>query len=176
MSEPSLYRRLLGAQFDTLPDALRRFHDMPGGGHARGTMSVTRPASRLHNVLANVLGLPKAGVDVPVSLRVTVEPGREHWVRRFNEHVLRSVQWAKGDCLMERIGPSTISCSLVVDGDSLRYEFGRAWFLGIPLPRRLAPYVESWVTGRDDGWYVTVRIFAPLLGEMIHYEGCLQLQ
>lgn len=176
MSGPSLYRRILGAQFDTLPEVLRRFHDTPGGGQARGTLSVKRPPARLHNTLANLLGLPRSGTDVPVRLHVTVEQDRERWVRHFNEHVLQSVQWAQGDRLMEAIGPSTISCSLVVDGANLRYEFGRAWFCGIPLPRWFAPYVESWLTAHDESWYVTVRIFAPLLGELIHYEGWLQPQ
>ncbi len=40
MASPSLYRRVLGAGFDELPDVLKRFHGGAAGGSARGTFRV----------------------------------------------------------------------------------------------------------------------------------------
>ena len=176
LRQPSLYRRILGPAFEALPDVLRRFHDTPGGGRARGRLTIERPDGWLRNALANLLGLPRRGVDVPVSLDIAVEQDRERWVRCFDGQIVRTVQWDCDGRLMEALGPSTFSCALLIDGATLRYQFDRAWFCGILLPRRLAPHVESWVTARDGGWFVTVRIFAPFLGELVHYEGWLEPQ
>ncbi len=63
---------------------------------------------------------------------------------------------------------------LEIDGSRLRYVFHRAWFAGIPIPRRLSPSVESYVDAGETGWRVVVRIFAPFLGELVHYEGWIE--
>ncbi len=75
---------------------------------------------------------------------------------------------------MERVGPIVFSSSLEIDGSFVRYPFRRAWLLGIPLPPRLSPHVEGWVCAGDRGWQVMVRISAPFLGELVHYEGWVE--
>src|SRR4029077_16791550 len=97
----SLYRRILGARFDSLPEVLRRFHDTPGGGRARGTLQVERAARRLRNALASRLGLPEPGTDVSIRLEVKDEGERERWIRHLQGRRLETVQWAQGDLLME---------------------------------------------------------------------------
>ena len=56
----------------------------------------------------------------------------------------------------------------------MRYEFRRAWFAGIPLPVWLSPYVDGYVDAGETGWRVVVHIFAPFLGEIVHYEGWVE--
>jgi hypothetical protein len=75
---------------------------------------------------------------------------------------------------MERIGLASFSSELVVQGSRLRYEFRRAWFAGIPLPRWMSPHVDGHVDAGDLGWQVAVQIFAPWIGEIIHYEGWIE--
>jgi hypothetical protein len=174
MAAPSLYRRILGAQFETLPAVLRRFHDADGGGRARGAFQVERGPGRLRNGLASLLGLPQAGSDVPVRLRVAVEGDRERWIRDFDGHRVETVQWARGETLMECSGHVRFSCGLVLDGSRLRYEFRRAWFAGIPMPRWFSPGVESYVDAGDAGWRVVVRVLVPFLGELVRYEGWVE--
>ena len=170
----SLYRRILGTRFDALPDVLRRFHDTPGGGRARGTLKVERAAGRLRNALASLLGLPKAGMGVPIRLEVEVEGDRERWVRHLQGRRLETVQWARGDLLMESFGPTAFSSELVVEGACLCYKFRRAWVVGILLPRRLAPVVDGRVDAGEGGWRVAVRVVAPFLGELVRYEGWVE--
>jgi hypothetical protein len=105
---------------------------------------------------------------------VEVEGDRERWVRHLPGRRLETVQWARGDLLMEAVGPTSFSSALVVDGPCLRYVFGRAWFLGVPLPRRLAPVVDGSACAGDGGWRVAVRIAAPVLGELVRYEGWVE--
>lgn len=174
MVSASLYRRILGARYDELPEVLRRFHEAPGGGRARGTLRVERPPGRFRNALASLLGLPEAGNDVAVRLEVFVEGDRERWVRHIGGRRLVTVEWARGELLMEAIGPTSFSSALVVDGASLRYEFRRAWIVGVPLPGSLSPVVDGSADAGDGGWRVTVRIAAPVLGELVRYEGWVE--
>ena len=104
MARPSLYRRILGDRFDALPAVLRRFHDAEGGGRARGTFRVERGPGRLRNAVASILGMPRAGTDVPVRLQVVAEGDRERWTRDFDGVRVETVQWARGESLMEAMG------------------------------------------------------------------------
>lgn len=169
-----LYPRVLGAQFDALPEALRRFHTTPGGGSASGTLRVERGRGWLRNALASLLGLPRAGNEVPVQLRIQVEGDRERWVRSFRGQPVVSLQWAHNGLLMERAGLFSFSCRLAVTGPRLVFDFQRAWFAGVPLPRPFAPFVESYLDAEETGWWLLVRIFAPVLGEIVSYEGWVE--
>jgi len=174
MAPPSLYRRILRARFDALPAVLRRFHDAEGGGRARGTFRVERGRGRLRNGVASILGMPRAGTDVPVRLQVMSEGGRERWIRDFDGHRVETVQWAQGESLMEAMGRIRFCCALVLDGSRLRYEFRRAWFAGIPIPRWISPSVVSYVEAGDAGWFVLVHVLAPMLGALVKYEGWIE--
>lgn len=169
-----LYRRVLGEQFDALPEVLRRFHTIPGGGAAGGTLRVQRGRGWLRNALASLLGLPRAGTEVPVQLRVQVDGDRERWVRSFRGQPVVSLQWARDGLLMERAGLFSFSCRLVVAGPRLVFDFQRAWVAGVPLPRLFAPFVESYLDAEENGWWLLVRIFAPVLGEIVSYEGWIE--
>jgi Domain of unknown function (DUF4166) len=171
---PSLYRRVLGERFDALPEVLRRFHGLPDGGRAHGRLRVERAKGRLRNGLANLLGMPKSGLQVPVQLRIEVRGDRERWVRHFGGRPFVTEQWERDGLLMERSGAVTFSCAMWVDGARLHYEFRRAWFLGLPMPRRLSPSVVSWVDAGDGGWTIVVRIFVPILGALVSYEGWVE--
>ncbi len=174
MASPSLYRRVLGAGFDQLPEVLRRFHDGEMGGSARGTFRVVRGDGMVRNIVAGLLRLPRAGESVPIWLEVKVNGDREQWLRHFAGRCTRTVQWADGNLLMERFGLTSFSSALVVTGSRVHYEFRRAWFAGIPLPVWLSPYVDGYVDAGATGWRVTVHIFAPFLGEIVHYEGWVE--
>ncbi len=168
-----LYSRLLGDQFDSLPEALRRFHAAPEGSRATGVLRVVRAQGRLRSALASLLGLPASGDAVPTELRVSVEGNRERWTRRFQGRPIETVQWDWHNLLLERSGPFSFSCALRLEGSRLHYEFRRAWFYAFPLPQWLAPCVVSHVDGRDKGWDLYVQINAPFLGEIVRYEGAM---
>ncbi len=174
MTSQCLYRRVLGSRFDELPAVLQQFHGAADGGRARGTFRVERGAGLLRNALASLSGLPKAGTNVPVCLQIVVKGNRERWIRRFPGRTLVSTQWADGELLMEAFGLTKFSSAVVVDGSRVRYEFRRAWFAGVPLPSWLSFYVDGCVHAGDAGWRVVVHVFAPFLGEIVHYEGWVE--
>jgi hypothetical protein len=75
---------------------------------------------------------------------------------------------------MEKRGPVSFSSALVVRRSRLVYEFRRAWFAGIPLPAGLSPYIDGYVDAGETGWRLAVHIFAPFVGEIVHYEGWIE--
>jgi hypothetical protein len=117
------------------------------------------------------MGFPAAGADVPVLLEVSVKGDREVWCRRFAGRPVVSRQWERDHLLIEAFGVNSFSCNLAIAGPDLIYEFRRAWLAGIALPSWIAPRVDGRVTGDPGGWHVSVRVFAPVLGEILHYEG-----
>ena len=85
-----------------------------------------------------------------------------------------SKQWENDHLLIEQYGMNWFSSSLSIKGADVIYEFQRAWLAGIPLPSWLSPRVDGLVTGEETGWRVVVRVFAPFLGEIVHYEGWVE--
>ncbi len=170
---PSVYRRLLGPALDALPRTLRDFHDVETEwrGHAR--FRISRGRGRLRNLVAALGRLPPSGEDVPVRLRVVAEGPRERWLREFGGHKFESVQWPQDGLLMESLGALRLGFRVTVEPPALRLEPVRAWVLGVPWPLALAPTGEGEEVGRADGCAVVVRACAPLLGELVRYEGLL---
>jgi hypothetical protein len=174
MSSLPLYRRIMGERFEALPEVLQRFHGAPEGARAHGTFQVERGTGRLRHAVASWLGLPASSQAVPVSLEIAVEGDRECWCRRFGAQQFVTVQWARGDLLMESLGAVTFSSALLLDGRCLRYEFRRAWFRGMPFPRWASPRVTGVTHADESGWRVEVHVFAPVLGEIVRYEGWIE--
>lgn len=171
-----LYHRILGDSFDALPVALRRFHSLPRGGTAHGTLRVTHGKGRLRSKLATVLRLPPEGDHVPLRLHVAVEGEREHWQRDFGGVRLTTLQWAWRGLLVEGMGPLRWGFRLTACPGSLRFDRERAWLGALPLPAVLAPRITAIVTeAGPDSWNVTVRVAAPILGLLVAYEGKVTL-
>src|SRR5215468_4121917 len=129
-----LYRRLLGAAFDSLPPTLRDFHDVEHERHFRADFRITRGRGWLRRLVCWLGGLPPAGEQVPLRLRVVPEGDRERWVRDFGGHRLESVQWTADGLLIEAIGPMRLALRVTVDGPALRLETVKAWVLGVRWP------------------------------------------
>jgi hypothetical protein len=167
----SLYRRLLGPAFDALPPALQSFHDVEKEWQGHASFRITRGKGWLRNLVATLGGLPPAGENVPMRLRVVAEGERERWIRHFGGHKLESVQWAQGGLMVESVGALRLGFRLTVEGPALKLHPARAWLLGVPWPRSLAPWGSGVEVGRPDGCAIAVRVDFPLLGFLVQYEG-----
>lgn len=170
-----LYRRFFGAAWETLPPLVRAMHD--GDGMARGLAVVERGRNPLARLLAAIIGVPKAGTDVPVEVVFRTENGREVWQRRFAGKPFRSVQFEgrgrSAGLIRERFGPATIDLAMVIDGETLRLIVRRWSFLGISLPRFLAPRGDNHECVEDGRFRFHVEIGFPLIGLIVRYRGWL---
>lgn len=171
MTFVSLYRRLLGPDFDRLPLVLRTFHDSAGGGLGAGVFRVQRSTRRVARAAARALRLPPEGDQVLLTLRVTVDDGRELWERTFGTHQLRTMQWLEGGRLLERIGAATLAFDVTGDECGMRFRSVDFRCLGVAVPRGLAITVEADVRGFEAHWEVAVVVRAPRVGVITSYEG-----
>ena len=170
-----LYQRLLGASFERLPPALRRFHAQPGGA-ATFALQVTREPGFLHAVAAALIGLPAANARALGTLVVTVRGEREVWERSFPDTKLTSVQWIDGGRLVEASGPVHILFDVTADERGMQFA-PVAWrCFGVPLPGALLPRISSTVRGDATGWELLVSIALPGLGHIASYGGAVTPQ
>ncbi len=167
----SLYRRILGEAFDTLPPVLRRFHDQECGGSASGTFCVIHGKGWLCRRLARLGRLPDPGSAVPVRLRVVSEGPRERWIREIGGRRLETLQWGHHGLLVEAVGPFRSGYRVDAGPEGMRLRSVRGWLYALPIPSALAPRIEAVVAAPGNAWHVRVRIVLPLLGLLAGYEG-----
>jgi hypothetical protein len=168
---PTLYRRLLGDAFDTLPPVLRRFHAQEAGGSARLVFEVSHGNGGLSRAAAKIGRLPRPGAKVRGSLRVVVEGERERWIREVGGRRVETLQWRADGRLIEATGLLRLGFEVNGDADGLRFRSVRGWLGGLPLPPPLLPKVTASIVGREASWWVTVRVELPVLGLLMQYEG-----
>jgi hypothetical protein len=172
----TLYRRLLGDAWHRLPAPLRALHEVDTRLVACGVGRVER-GSWPAQFVATLFRFPRAGEEVAVEVEFVERDGRQTWTRRFDGRALRSVQWeGRGGfdrLLCERFGPLVFGLALVLDGERLRLVVRRWTLLGVPLPRVLAPRVDSFEEAVDGRFGFHVEIVHPALGLLVRYAGWL---
>jgi hypothetical protein len=142
-----------------------------------GRATVVRGGGLLARAVATLFGFPPSAEDVELKVTFRRAGGVETWQREFGAHHFVSVQFAGAGryegLLCERFGPFTFGIALVVDGRELRLVVRRWSLLGIPLPRGLAPRVDSFETEAQRRFELKVAIALPLIGDLVHYTGWL---
>ncbi len=168
-----LYRRVMGAAFDSLPRPLREMHAVFGDAGAKGTATVTRGHSLPARLVASIMGFPPEGEhDVHVSFEE--EGGIERWTRDFAGHVFKSELSQTGRNLVERFGPMRFFFDLPGDEAGLTMVMRKWSIFGVPMPLVLAPRSEAREWGEGDDFCFDVPIALPLIGNVIHYRGRLR--
>gem|GEM_PF-655964 len=179
----TLYMRMVGQDaWANLSEPVKRLHK--GTVRATGRFTIRRGESIAARVVARLMRLPSAGVDVPVRLAVTAHARGERWARTFGTDTpLVTEQWAGADGeIVERIGPTEVRYRLEVAGGALYYRHtGTALRLGpirLPLPRMFAPRIaarESALTN-ENSTHISVEVSHPLLGRLISYKGFIEIK
>lgn len=173
----ALYPQLLGTAFETLPPQVQVLHRDAQPRCWRGQADIRRGRGVLARLVAAVIGFPKEGEAVPVTVAFAPERGGERWTRDFGGHRFSSWQ-RRGDgrndyLLVERFGLIDVAIALVVEGDRLCL-VSRGWsLLGVPLPGCLLPNGTTFETERDGHFVFDVEIAAPFIGLIVGYRGRL---
>lgn len=171
------YRRVLGTAFASLPPRLQDLHGSTKARRWGGTAEVRRGQGLMSALIAAVVGFPKAGSQVPVTVTFTPEDGAERWTRTFAgatfSSVHRSGTGREAHLLVERFGMASVALALVVDGDGLSLVPRRWSLLGLPMPRFLLPSGRSRETEQDGRFCFDVVISMPLVGLIVAYKGTL---
>ena len=172
-----LYRRVLGSRFDVLPPEIRTMHEVTDYREARGRCHIDRGRHPLARLVAWLFRFPPAGADVPVSVRFTVNKGRETWRRDFAGAILVSIQEAPAGIapgmLVERFGPFAFALAVPAGPTGLSLEPRQMWFCGVPMPNAMLPRIEAGETVVDGRFRFDVRLAMPWIGLLVHYRGHL---
>ena len=180
-SGANLYRRVLGSAYDALPAQVQQLHDSAAPRRWSGQAEITRGTSVLARIIAAMVGFPKAGSAVPVSVTFTPDGaskgGGERWTRDFGGKRFTSHQSCgsgrNASLLVERFGVAAFALALVVE-DGRLHLIPRRWsFLGIPMPQWLLPGGTSFETAEGGAFTFNVEITAPLAGLIVTYKGTL---
>lgn len=172
---PTLFQKLLGASFYSLPPAVRALHDVSGRGNYAGRATIVRGRNPFARLCAALAGLPAAQADVAVTVGLDAAADGESWRRDFGGQKMHSRLRGDGRLLSERLGPVRFRFSLHAFDQALHWRVAAARLLGVlPLP-------ASWFDGvrcreGEEGGRYTFQVEAalPLIGELIRYEGWLE--
>ena len=173
-----LYQRILGTAWDRLPEPIRRLHTIEHVGLHSGKAIVDRGSGLIARFIAGLYGFPEAGSDVPVTVRLEKAASGEIWQRTFAGRIFRSYQapgrGSSRHLIEERFGPITVGLALVEQDGRLGY-IVRGWkFLGIPMPRFLAPGGSTHEHAADGRFHFHVEIAHSWFGLIVRYRGWLE--
>lgn len=173
-----VYARAMGDRFAALPPAVRAMHSIIGDGGAEGEGTVERPSNLFAKIIGAIVRFPPAG-HYPLHVHFAEAKGQEKWTRNFGGHLFSSVLSQDGPDgsghVAERFGPMRFVFALPSDESGLQMKLQRWTFLGIPMPRALAPRTEASEWQDDQGRFrFDVKIRFPLIGQIVHYTGWLR--
>lgn len=173
---PSLFETACSSPvYRELPAALRTFHDVDAPSVWAGRATVESGKSPIAQLIRRVFGFAHEGVDVPVVVSVERSEVAETWTRNFAGRRFTSrLTHVSGNTVREQFGPFSILMGIKAANGRIVMPVVGWRFLGLPLPRALAPRSETSESQDGEGRFCfDVRISAPLTGLIVHYRGWL---
>lgn len=159
-----MYREVLGGQLDQLSDHVRRAHQAPLD--ARGVANVKGPTRPLAKLVAELLGLPRAGEHQEVQVIVSNTPRGQQWDRTFGRRRVVTTQSVRAGSVVESRRGGAMELSVYVEGGDVIYYSVRATLRGMALPHALTPQIKGRVSPTGTGWKVHVEIEMPWVGHL----------
>lgn len=171
----SLFRDILGAGFDDMPEVVGRMHGSEATQEAAGTVRVwggANPLSRLVRVLA---GLPRPAWRASARIRFVRGPDHEEWDRRFGSARFRTVVKREGRHMAERLSgaPVTLVYELRADDRGFSVHVVQVRLLGLPLPRLLKPQMEARAGAWRGRYRFSILAGFWFCGRVVGYAGWL---
>jgi YfiH family protein len=171
----TLFARLLGDAFATLPARVRELHRAPGKRSYHGAATVKRGNGWLSRLCGWAAGLPAAAPESQLGVEIAADAHGETWTRNFGAQAMRSRLWQAGSLLRERVGLVTFGFALSASDGVLRWDVHEVRALGLRWPARWFSGVHACESEQDGRYRFEVRAALPLVGDLVHYEGWLAL-
>ena len=170
---PTLFQRLLGAEFYHLAPEVKTLHSGPGGW--RGVCEIRRGEGVLARLACTLAGLPPSMSDAPLTVQIEMRDAQEFWRRDFNGRPMTSRLGYRDGRLHERMGPMTFRFRLYRIDNELHWIAEGAKIFGLlPLPGGWLDEVRCRESGADGRYRFEVDAQLPLIGRLIRYEGWLE--
>jgi hypothetical protein len=169
----SIFHRVLGEAYLSLPPELRKIHD---GGARRtwaGRCDIERGKNLLVRLMATIASLPPTSRDVQVTVKITADTNSEIWTRNFGGHIMRSKLKLRKGLLSERLGPVSLCFELCNEQGSIEWHLRSVHYLGLPLPTRFFAGTCARETWANERYNFYVHVSLPILGLLVSYQGWL---
>jgi hypothetical protein len=172
-----LFPRVLGRDWDALPDVVKRGHELEPEFHGTGTFTIVHGASWHLRLFARVMGMPPAGEGVPTRLDVVSEGDELVWRRDFGGARMDSRMYEiDGGRIAERRGPIELCLRVTVEDRAIVYRSDgarlRVGGVRVPFPSFLAPGIEGRVWADGASMHTKIKIDS-WMGTIVTYEGPL---
>ena len=175
------YEKIMGDAYARLLPAVQDLHRTGTGRKFAGRCDVTRGKNPLSNLVAEIIGFPKSGRDVPVTVSVTPDnegDAGEVWIREFGIGKFQSHHslghGRRSRLMTEKFGPISIHMAILEEDGKMRIQTQGWSFLGIPLPKLLRPGGDVYESQDEQGRMTFhVDLVAPLFGRLCKYHGWL---
>jgi hypothetical protein len=171
----SLYRQVMGPDFDLLPDELRFFHSIKGETRLSGRCSITGAQTLPGRLLGWVFSLPKTTEDASFLFELEADMHQETWRRHFPNRMMASRMHVASGTLIERLGPVDLHFRLKADSGKLAMLLSGISVAGIPCPKFLIPSVIAEETASPGKLHFNVAAHLQLIGLLVAYQGFLNL-
>ena len=141
-------------------------------GHVclRGWANVER-GNWLAHLLCNAMGFPKASQRCELEVDCIHSKTRMEWKRNFSGIKMESYFEIKKGFLVEKLGMLKIYFNAVEENTSLHYKPVFMTYLGLRLPKFLAPSVVAYESQVNDKYHFFVDVKMPIIGRVIAYQG-----
>jgi len=168
-----LYQRLLATKFTTLPAPVQALHNLTDRMEYSGTCDVVRGKNPYCRFICWLMQLPPDGPAQNLRVQFRADDGREHWTRIFGDKKFYSLQYAKGDALLEKINIITLAFRVTATPEKLALVLQQVYLLGLPVGTIFRPNVVAEEYAEDDIFKVRVNVTLPLFGLLVRYDGSL---
>ncbi len=173
---PTLFQRLMGAEFYHLAPEVKALHSRPGRSRWRGQCTIQRGRNVLARLACTFSRLPPSMQAAAVSVEIDSQGERETWRRDFNGVPMTSRLRLDAGQLQEWLGPMRFRFRLYRIDNDLHWIAESAKIFGLlPLPASWVEEVKCRESGADDRYQFLVDARLPLIGSLIRYEGWLVL-
>lgn len=169
----SLYRSLLGPDFDQLVIQLQEFHEL--NFCATGSLTVTHNPNPIAKIVVWLTRLPKEGSNLRTTVEVLAMNDRETWIRNIGTSKLVSKQSIRDGQLVETFGPMSIRFLTVVKDGGLVYQSDQTRLFGLSVPKFSRLSITASNMPSRAGWVVLVQVHFGKFGTICQYEGEMQL-
>ena len=167
---PTLFRRLLGRAYESLPGPIQAVHDQPANW--RGHCTVERGPGIAARGLGWLMALPPPGRHAAIEVHIEPHPRGETWTRAIGGKLMCSHLREEGGLLVESMGPATFRFVLERHASHVGWRLHSVCALGMPLPRRL--FAIDAKESVEDGLYrFEVRAAIIGIGLLVAYDGRL---
>jgi hypothetical protein len=175
MTAEPLFPSRLGPDFADLDPRLQWVHSGESRD-LRGTVTVQRGTSVIARILSVLTSLPPALENAPIRVQIDIKDEKECWTRTYaGKHRMVSTLFRDGDCLVERLGPASLTFRLVERAAGMDWRLEHVSMIGSRLSASRFQ-ISARVDVQNGRYHFLIDSALSGVGRIVCYEGLLDVR